>query len=578
MTVFSVTPRTTLAIAVALALTACGGGGGGGSTAPAPTSAPVTPPQPTTAPTAAPVPVILAVKGVAYDGYLAGASVYLDLNNNGARDAGEPLTNTDTKGNFSLSIDQATAGLANARLRVSGGTDLATNQLFTSSMSAVFGEPSTSRTSYPITPLTTVVDAMVRADPTTTLLQARENLAKVMGLSSTTALDADPVTMALNQPSLLQKMVAIQKSMEILATTDKKPTEPNTAAATGRAASAIGAVIKTSAATLPAQPQPGQLLPSVSLLVSSAVANQSTFFSNVPAVRAAAPLAADVANLTEATIAASVSQLLRDFPTATGTALTNGVANYVDTRIAALAALQNGASAVAVQTAANPPAAGTAPVRLDTVATNTNVNDQLKALVQATLALTTVPLASSAPSTVIDNLQQVVSQVPTQLPNAPPTAAPTAGPPTTAPTTPPTEAPTEPPTEAPTTAPTVAPTPAPTAAPTAVTVALTSLSGSFSAPATYDAASGAGKFKFTTNVATASFVRITNFSANDSLAFTGVGTNHLVVANNGADVLFTVNINGTVTQVTLVGVVSPAVIIGSLATFNALNIGQVTSQ
>jgi hypothetical protein len=51
-----------------------------------------------------------------------------------------------------------------------------------------------------------------------------------------------------------------------------------------------------------------------------------------------------------------------------------------------------------------------------------------------------------------------------------------------------------------------------------------------------------------------------------------------VVGNNGADVIFTVNINGTVTQVTLVGVVSPAVIIGSLATFNALNIGQVTSQ
>jgi hypothetical protein len=109
-------------------------------------------------------------------------------------------------------------------------------------------------------------------------------------------------------------------------------------------------------------------------------------------------------------------------------------------------------------------------------------------------------------------------------------------------------------------------------------VPVESLGGSFVTPATYDAASGDGLFRFTVSATTGGFVRISNFSRNDSLAFTGVGSNHLVVANYGADVVFTINVNGTATQVTLVGVVSPAVIIGSLAAFNALNIGQVTSQ
>ena len=100
--------------------------------------------------------------------------------------------------------------------------------------------------------------------------------------------------------------------------------------------------------------------------------------------------------------------------------------------------------------------------------------------------------------------------------------------------------------------------------------------GTIAAPATISAA--AGNEQFVVNVATAHFVRITNFGTGDSIAVTGGGGNPLIVANMGADVVLTVNVNGTVTQITLVGVTTPDAIIGSLAAFNALGRGRVTYQ
>ena len=61
-------------------LTACGGGG---------SSAPTVAPQ--------------SVTGFGVDGYIAGATVFLDLNNNGVADGGEPSTTTDAQGKYTLS-------------------------------------------------------------------------------------------------------------------------------------------------------------------------------------------------------------------------------------------------------------------------------------------------------------------------------------------------------------------------------------------------------------------------------------------------------------------------------------------
>jgi trimeric autotransporter adhesin len=101
--VFSRSGMSLASVAALLALAACGGGGGGGGG-----GFPfvgVAPPPPAPAPPAAQK---LEVKVV--DGVLRNANVFLDKNNNGLLDSGEPSGRTDTAGKVTLEIDAADAG------------------------------------------------------------------------------------------------------------------------------------------------------------------------------------------------------------------------------------------------------------------------------------------------------------------------------------------------------------------------------------------------------------------------------------------------------------------------------------
>lgn len=77
-----------LASILTMGLTACGGGGGGGSdnSTPTPKS---------------------AIQGKAIDGYIKGATVYLDLNFNKQLDAGEPSVVTTDLGDYRMELTQA---------------------------------------------------------------------------------------------------------------------------------------------------------------------------------------------------------------------------------------------------------------------------------------------------------------------------------------------------------------------------------------------------------------------------------------------------------------------------------------
>ncbi|MEZ8464097.1 hypothetical protein CWN85_04560 [Vibrio splendidus] len=71
---------------IAGGLTACGGGGGGGSS------------------TSAPAPQTKTLQGVAIDGYISGATAFLDISYNGVLDEGEPSSITDHEGSYELSL------------------------------------------------------------------------------------------------------------------------------------------------------------------------------------------------------------------------------------------------------------------------------------------------------------------------------------------------------------------------------------------------------------------------------------------------------------------------------------------
>lgn len=521
------TRRATLAVAIAVALSACGGGGGGGGASSAPPVATTPPPVVTNPPPVVtdppPAPASVTLAGVAVDGYLAGATVFLDLNRNGVLDAAEPSTATDAKGAFHLNTNAAAGALVGAHLSVFQGTDTSTGAPFTHSMTALVADPH--QALHPITPLTTLAAAMVDSGAASSLAEANARIAQVFGLSSAADLGADPLTRVPGSPTLLQKMVALQQAMQMLASADQAATETTPGPAMARTAAAFGAVV-VQAAMQAGQPA---ALPSIGSLVNTVVATQGKAFRNPAAVQASAQLAAGVANLTEATVAASVNQLLQTSPGASGNVLATGIAKMVDTRLAAIAQLQADALAVAKKNGLGAPAGNVPPVTLASLASSGGMSAALQELVAATERLASIPGASAGRNAALEALFKVIERL-------------TAG-------TPPS-------------------TPTPPGGPVELT------GGTISAPVTLDAAAGSGKFRV--DVKTAHFVRITNFGAGDSIAITGGGANPLVVANTGADVVLTANIGGTVTQITLVGITSPSAIVGSLAAFNALGAGQVT--
>lgn len=85
------TVRSLISVGVSLALVACGGGGGGDSD-----NSPVTPPVQK-----------VAISGKAIDGYVQGATTYLDLNFNRQLDEGEPSAVTSNTGDYRLELTEA---------------------------------------------------------------------------------------------------------------------------------------------------------------------------------------------------------------------------------------------------------------------------------------------------------------------------------------------------------------------------------------------------------------------------------------------------------------------------------------
>ena len=130
-----------LASALAAAfLAACGGGGGGGGT------------------TAAPAGPATVLNGVAVDGYLKGATVFLDLNGNGLQDAGEPSSITNDTGRYALNYGGVADSVAGKMIVVTGGIDTDTGYAFGGRLTTRAEQAASGQV---VSPFTTLVDALV---------------------------------------------------------------------------------------------------------------------------------------------------------------------------------------------------------------------------------------------------------------------------------------------------------------------------------------------------------------------------------------------------------------------------------
>ena len=158
------------------------------------------------------------ISGKLIDGYIGGATVFQDLDNDGVLDAGEPSTTSDATGAFSLTLESSSA---DSPVRViNSGFDTAANDVLTASLDI----SSTSSGSYILTPLSTLSARMLSFDDELYKDTAEQIVADAFGISLSSAPSAslfgyDPISlMAGSDASLATKAQPIYNANQLLMT------------------------------------------------------------------------------------------------------------------------------------------------------------------------------------------------------------------------------------------------------------------------------------------------------------------------------------------------------------------------
>lgn len=140
--------------------------------------------------------------GVAIDPELQGATVFLDVNENGLFDSGEPSTTTDDLGNYSLTMDSNQVG---APIIVIGGIDRVTKEEFTGKLSVI---SENGNANLHITPLTTLVHQTKLANPNKDIDTIKSDLAIQLNINTD---DIDKNIVESGNEALLQIALRVQK-------------------------------------------------------------------------------------------------------------------------------------------------------------------------------------------------------------------------------------------------------------------------------------------------------------------------------------------------------------------------------
>jgi len=194
------------------------------------------------------------LKGKGLDGYLNGALVFFDANLNGVLDGDEPSTLTDRQGDFDLEVDldvfdtNANGELdsSEGRLVLQGGIDMSTGTESTAVLIAPAG-------STVVTPLTTIVESVLRADPTLTSVADAETIVKAaLGLPEVEITKFDPFKAVTEGGTNALAAVQLQSIAAQVSDTIQQLTAVVTAAADGKVSdqAITAAVVQTVVASI----------------------------------------------------------------------------------------------------------------------------------------------------------------------------------------------------------------------------------------------------------------------------------------------------------------------------------------
>ena len=128
-----------------------------------------------------------SMTGTVLDGYVAGATIFQDLNNNNVFDAGEPNTITNSIGQFIL---PAVVGSPNAPIKMISGFDIGTNEPIITTL----GVPSTNPGVVVASPLSTIISMASANQPSTSLDALQSRLASYLGITEATITKVDLLT------------------------------------------------------------------------------------------------------------------------------------------------------------------------------------------------------------------------------------------------------------------------------------------------------------------------------------------------------------------------------------------------
>jgi len=142
---------------------------------------------------------VAGIQATVVDGYIAGASVFVDQNNDGKVNAGEWSGTTDAKGNYVLPPT-----VSGAKVTASGGKDILTQKDFVGVLSAPAG-------STVMNPITTLVQTVLENNPNALVSDAKSLVSTALGIAEAiNPLSYDPIKV-LSSPnaSAAEKAVAL---------------------------------------------------------------------------------------------------------------------------------------------------------------------------------------------------------------------------------------------------------------------------------------------------------------------------------------------------------------------------------
>jgi len=194
------------------------------------------------------------IAGTAFDGYLNGSIVFFDGNINGVLDGDEPSTLTDRQGHFDLNVDldvfdtnkNGKLDTSEGRLVLKGGVDMSTGTESTAVLIAPAG-------STVVTPLTTIVDSVLRADATLTSVADAETIVKAaLGLPEVELTKFDPFKAVTDGGTNALAAVQLQSIAAQVSDTIQQLTAVVSAAADGKVSDQAisAAVVKTVVASI----------------------------------------------------------------------------------------------------------------------------------------------------------------------------------------------------------------------------------------------------------------------------------------------------------------------------------------